>query len=149
MKYPTLQELNTSREMIDVFRGYNHNLRIGEGEFYDMTNLSSADYPVLSPRSQRGVYIPTDGEKTTPQKPLAMITKDALCYVEANADGKTSTFYINGVPIAFEGNDTLNAVPKTLVSMGSYVIIMPDKNYINTKNYSDKGKIEKTVDIKT
>jgi hypothetical protein len=26
---------------------------------------------------------------------------------------------------------------------------MPDKNYINTKNYSDKGKIEKTLDVKT
>ena len=149
MKYPTLTELNTSREMIDVFRGYNHNLRIGEGEFYDMTNLTSNDYPVLSPRPQRGVYVPTEGEKITPQKPLAMITKDALCYVEANADGETSTFYINGYPIEFEGNDALNAEPKTLISMGSYVIIMPDKNYINTKDHADKGKIEKTLDVKT
>lgn len=150
MKYPTLTELNASREMLDVFRGYNHNLRIGEGEFYDMTNLTSADYPVLSPRPQRGVYVPTDGtNSTTPNKPLGMIAKDALCYVETNADENTSTFYINGYPIEFEGNDTLNAEPKTLISMGSYVIIMPDKNYINTKNHSDKGKIEKTVDVKT
>ena len=149
MKYPTLSELYTSREMIDVFGGYNHNLRIGEGEFYDMTNLTSADYPVLSPRPKRGVYVPTDGEKITPYKPLGMIAKDALCYVETNADGNTSTFYINGYPIPFEGNDALNAEPKTLISMGSYVIIMPDKNYINTNNHSDKGKIEKTIDIKT
>lgn len=150
MKYPTLSELYASREMIDVFRGYNHNLRIGEGEFYDMTNLTSSDYPVLSPRPQRGVYVPTDGaNSTTPNTPLGMIAKDALCYVETNSDEKTSTFYINGYPIEFEGNDTLNAEPKTLISMGSYVIIMPDKNYINTKNHSDKGKIEKTVDVKT
>ena len=54
MKLPILQELPTSREMIDVFGGYNHNLRIGEGEFYDMKNLTSSDYPVLSPRPQRG-----------------------------------------------------------------------------------------------
>jgi hypothetical protein len=112
-----------------------------------MTNLTSNDYPVLSPRPQRGVYIPGN-DASTPQKPLAMITKDALCYVEANADGNTSTFYINGYPIAFEGNDTLNAEPKQLISMGSYVIIMPDKYYINTKDYSDKGKIEKTLDVK-
>ena len=39
MKLPELIELSTSREMVDVFGGYNHNLRIGEGEFYDMTNL--------------------------------------------------------------------------------------------------------------
>ena len=56
MKYPVLQELATSRDMVDVFKGYNHNLRIGAGEFYDMTNLTSDDYPVLSPRHQRGVY---------------------------------------------------------------------------------------------
>ena len=143
MKLSKLTELPTSRGMIDVFGGYNHNLRIGEGEFYDMKNLTSADYPVLSPRPQRGAYVPGN-EASIPTNPLGMIAKDALCYVEANADGKTSTFYINGYPIAFEGNDTLNAEPKTLISMGSYVIIMPDKFYINTKNYADKGKIEKT-----
>lgn len=148
MKLSKLNELPTSRDMIDVFGGYNHNLRIGEGEFFDMTNLTSADYPVLSPRSKRGTYTPGN-EASTPVNPLGMIAKDALCYVEANADGKTSTFYINGYPIEFEGNDTLNADPKTLISMGSYVIIMPDKYYINTKDFSDKGKIEKTFDAKT
>ena len=56
MRLPILDELPTTREMIDVFGGYNHNLRIGEGEFYDMKNLTSSDYPVLSPRPQRGVY---------------------------------------------------------------------------------------------
>ena len=148
MKYPTLTELYTSRQTIDVFGGYNHNLRIGEGEFYDMKNLTSADYPVLSPRSQRGVYVPGN-EASTPTNPLGMIAKDALCYVEANEDEMTSTFYINGYPITFEGNDTLNNKPKTLISMGSYVIIMPDKFYINTKDFNDKGKIEKTYDAKT
>lgn len=145
MKYPTLTELGTSREMIDVFGGYNHNLRIGEGEFYDMKNLTSADYPVLSPRPHRGVYVPGN-EAGTPEHPLAMLAKDALCYIDANADGKTATFYINGKPIEFEGNNVISAesdmLPKRLVSMGSYVIIMPDKLYINTKDYGDKGKIE-------
>ena len=140
MKYPTLAELNTSREMIDVFRGYNHNLRIGEGEFYDMTNLTSADYPVLSPRPQRGLYVPSEGETTTPHKPLGLIAKDALCYVATNADGNYSTFYINGAAV----ETRLNAEEKTLISMGSYVIIMPDKYYINTQDFSDKGTIEKT-----
>jgi hypothetical protein len=138
-----LNVIPTTRDTIDVFGGYNHNLRIREGDFYDMKNLTSADYPVLSPRPRRGVYSPGN-EASTPQNPLGMIAKDALCYVEANADGKTSTFYINGYPITFEGNETLNAEPKTLISMGSYVIIMPDKYYINTNDYSDKGKIEKT-----
>ena len=148
MKLSKLNELPTSRDMIDVFSGYNHNLRIRDGEFFDMTNLTSADYPVLSPRSKRGTYAPGNNE-STPSDPLGMIAKDALCYVELNADGLTSTFYINGYPIEFEGNNRLNEKPKTLISMGSYVIIMPDKNYINTKDYSDKGKIEKTFEAKT
>ena len=155
MKLSKLTELPTSRGMIDVFGGYNHNLRIGEGEFYDMKNLTSADYPVLSPRPQRGVYVSdnwedeegTIHEGSTPTNPLGMISKDALCYVAEH--GGKPTFHINGYPIEFEGNDALNTEPKTLISMGSYVIIMPDKFYINTKDYKDKGKIEKTYDAKT
>ena len=39
MLYPRLTEMNTYREWLDVFLGYNHNLRIGEGEFYEMKNM--------------------------------------------------------------------------------------------------------------
>ena len=77
MKYPTLAELNTSREWLDVFGGYNHNLRIGEGEFYEMKNLSSDHYPILSPRSKRGIY-------ATPGTPKGMVAKDALCYIDGD-----------------------------------------------------------------
>ena len=134
MKYPVLSELNTSRELIDVFRGYNHNLRIGEGEFYDMTNLSSNDYPILSPRPLRGVY-------ASPNIPQGMIAKDALCYVDG------TDFIINEYRIAM--GLTTDDKPKTLISMGAYVIIMPDKKYINTqpndKGVFDHGNIEATT----
>ena len=68
MKLPLLNEIPATREMIEVFSGYNHNLRIGEGEFYDMKNLSSDDYPVLSPRRKRGSY-------ATPEKPSGLLAK--------------------------------------------------------------------------
>ena len=127
MLYPTLQELNTSREMVDVFKGYNHNLRIGEGEFYDMKNLSSDSYPILSPRPKRGIY-------ETPTAPQGMVAKDALCYV----DGEKFIINEYHIPMGLTTDDK----PKTLISMGAYVIIMPDKKYINTEDYSDKGDIE-------
>ena len=133
MKYPTLQELNTSRQMIDVFGGYNHNLRIGEGEFYDMENLTSADYPVLSPRHPRGEYAtikstPKVGE-TMPS--YGMIAKDALCYV----DGED--FYINKKKV--DGLSLWNTkAEKSLISMGAYVIIMPDKKWVNTQPNEDE-----------
>ena len=75
MKYSTLHELETTREMVDAFGGYNHNLRINDGEFYDMENLSSAHLPVLSPRSGRKTY----AEPTAAQ---GLIAKDSLCYVD-------------------------------------------------------------------
>ena len=130
MLYPTLTELNTSRTLIDVFKGYNHNLRIGEGEFFDMKNLSSDSYPVLSPRPKRGIY-------ATPTAPQGLVAKDSLCYVDG------SDFFINGyrVPMRLTTDDK----PKTLISMGAYVIIMPDKKYINTENHSDNGDIEAEV----
>lgn len=130
MKYPFLSELPVAREMISAFGGYNHNLRISDGEFYDMKNLSSDDYPLLSPRAQRGVY-------ATPDNPQGMISKDSLCYVDGG------DFIINEyrVPMGLSVDET----PKTLISMGAYVIIMPDKKYINTADLTDYGSIEATV----
>ena len=125
MKYPTLSEQKTSRQMVDVFKGYNHNLRINDGEFFDMKNMTSDYYPVLSPRGKRGVY-------ATPNNPQALIAKDSLCYV----DGRN--FVINEHTVDMGLNDE----PKHLVSMGAYVIIMPDKKYINTKDLTDFGNIE-------
>ena len=133
MKLPILNELPTTREMIEKFGGYNHNLRIGEGEFYDMKNLTSSDYPVLSPRPKRGIY-------ASPDNPQGMIEKDALCYVDG------SDFVINEYHIDMGLSTKEEDCPKTLVSMGAYVIIMPDKKYINTKDYSDKGNIEATLE---
>ena len=115
MRYPKLKVLESSRQMVDVFKGYNHNLRIGDGEFFDMKNMTSDYYPVLSPRGKRGVY-------ASPANPSGLISKDALCYVDG------SKFVINEYPIEMGLNDE----PKQLISMGAYVIIMPDRMWINT-----------------
>jgi len=132
MIYPKMKEIPTTRELLEVFKGYNHNLRIESGEFYDMKNLSSDNYPVLSPRPKRGVY-------ATPNKPQGMVAKDALCYVDG------SKFIINEYHVDMGLNDT----PKTLISMGAYVIIMPDKKYINTADLTDYGNIEASVTTST
>lgn len=115
MKYPKLKVPDTSRQMVETFKGYNHNLRISDGEFFDMKNMTSDHFPVLSPRGKRGVY-------ASPVSPTGLIAKDALCYVDG------SKFFIN----EYEVDMGLNEEPKQLVSMGAYVIIMPDKKWINT-----------------
>lgn len=125
MKYPRLYEMEASRQMIDVFAGYNHNLRIGDGEFFDMKNMTSDNYPILSPRCKRGVYASANG-------PNGMIAKDALCYVDG------TYFVMNEYRIDMGLNDK----PKQLISMGAYVIIMPDKKWINTMDTTQFGNIE-------
>jgi hypothetical protein len=139
MKLSQLNEIPKSRTMVDMFKGYNHNLRIGEGEFYDMTNLSSDNFPILSPRKNRGVY-------ASPNYPQGLVSKDALCYVDG------SDFVINKyrVPCRVPMGLTIDDEPKTLISMGAYVIIMPDKKWVNTEPKDgetsfEHGKIEETV----
>ena len=133
MKYPTLYAKENSRKMIDVFKGYNHNLRIGDGEFFDMKNMTSDFYPVLSPRKKRGVYAEL-------QNPKGMIAKGDLCYVDG------TKFVINDTPVEMGLNDE----PKQLISMGAYVIIMPDKKWINTDNpKKDHGDIEESFTTKS
>lgn len=135
MKYPTLYELQTSRKMVDVFRGYNHNLRIGDGEFYDMTNLTSDNYPTLSPRKARGVY-------AVPSVPQGMIAKDILYYVDGG-DLIVNNDRIS-LGLTVDKDDNGKVIPKTLISMGAYVIIMPDKKWVNTNDYTHDN-IEATV----
>ena len=138
MKYPKLRELPTTRELVDVFKGYNHNPRIGDGEFYDMKNLSSDFFPVLATRPPRGVF-------ATLTKPQGIISKGVLCYVDGEdfvlkrTDGETR------VAMGF----SLDETPKKMTSIGAYVIIMPDKKYINVENTEDRGSIEYSIEFES
>ena len=125
MKYPKLRVQQESRQMVDTFKGYNHNLRISMGEFFDMKNMTSDYYPVLSPRGKRGVY-------ASPNKPTGLIAKDALCYVDG------TEFVMNEYRVEMGLNDE----PKQLISMGAYVIILPDRKWINTLDLTDYGDID-------
>lgn len=126
MNYPYLTEMKTNRRIIDNFRGYNHNLKIARNEFFDMKNMTSASFPLLSPRGKRGIY-------ASPENARGLIAKDSLCYI----DGKD--FVINQYKVDMNLSDEL---PKKMVSIGAYVIILPDKKYINTQDITDFGNIE-------
>ena len=54
MYFPQYNDVPRSREMTAVFGGYNHRLSCAEGEFYDMKNMTTDYYPILSPRKKRG-----------------------------------------------------------------------------------------------
>lgn len=121
MEYPRLYVRQGSREIIDEFRGYNHNLRIGRGEFYDMKNLTSDYYPVISPRKSRGRF---PGVEEAVQ---GMVSLNGLCYV---AGGKLYYGEKDGAWQVAEMH--LSEGEKQLIAFGAYIIVMPDKRWLNT-----------------
>lgn len=132
MDFPYLPVRPATRQTTEVFAGYNHNLRIGDNEFYRMENLSSDLFPVLSPRKPRGLY----AEGVNVQ---GMIAKDSLCYIDGSA------VVISGFRLELGLSVMPEDCPKQLVSMGAYIIILPDKKYLNTADFSDFGSIEAEV----
>lgn len=129
MRYPSMQQMERYTISTEVWGGYNHNLRIAEGESYEETNMSSDEYPVLAPRKRRGIF-------AKPASCQGMIEKDALCWVDG------SKFVMNGYEIELSLSTAAEDCPKRLVGMGSYVIILPDKVYINTADITEHGRIE-------
>jgi len=123
---PTLQPSSQSRDITDIFRGYNHNHKIDAGEFYFTKNLTTDYYPLLSSRGKRG----TKASLTLGQ---GMIEKDALAYID------NGTLYYNGSATGVTG---LSSGEKQLVGMGAYICIFPDKVYFNTADQTDYGSME-------
>ncbi len=135
-KLPMLSGGATSREMVDTFAGYNHNLKIRDGEFFFTKDLTNQFYPLLANRPRRGLIsgVTGQGGTVTPFTRLqGIIAKDALCWVD------NGTFYINGNATGLTGLQTEQETQ--LVSMGAYVCIFPDKKYINTADTSDDGSM--------
>ena len=130
---PDLTEGNRSRSVVDVFGGYNHNLRINEGEWYDAENLSSSFFPIFSQRRRRGTY------KADLVSPQGILAKDALAWVDG-----PNLYYnglqVDGITLSTEPEDC----PKQLVSMGAYLCVFPDAVYVNTADLTEFGSMAAT-----
>lgn len=156
MQYPTLTPENKSRDFIDVFGGYNHNIRIQDNEFYDMENMSSSNYPLLSTRPKRG-DVPSYIEDA--ENVYGMLYKSDFYYVTAQFYVSPSVSVMEPLTlhkvsdnedihvISFDG---LNGRPPTLatidkrklIMMGAYMIVFPDKVYVNVKKPTEFGKLD-------
>ena len=123
--FPRLPQVASKREVIDSFRGYDHRMKIKKNEFYDMVNLSSASYPMLSCRESRG-------EMLRLEQPGGMLAKEKLAYIEKGR------LWYGGE----ETPVTVSAGEKQLVSMGAYICIFPDKLFYNTADPTDYGSME-------
>lgn len=137
MIFPKLPPRQTMTDYVDVFLGYNHNPRTADGEWYDMVNMTSDSYPLLSPRKSREKKRFFDEQSHNVK---GMINKNGLCWVEAK--NKNLYFHMKGYSYDLGLTTVDDDAERTLISMGAYVIIRPDNMYFNTENSNDKGKIE-------
>ena len=122
---PKLKETAKSRDMVQEFKGVNHNVRISDSEFYDMKNMTSDLYPALSPRKPRGVAMQLTNCG-------GLLAKDKLCYIEGDE------LHYGDVVVQLVRNIGRE---RQIISFGAYVIVFPDQIYLNTADTSDTGKI--------
>lgn len=115
------------RVTISRFPGYDVRLHTSPGSFAGMKNLSADGYPALSVRQKRKTIAALNS-------PNGLAAKDSLIWVDGG------TLYINGLAVELPLTDG----EKQLISMGAYLLIWPDKKYVNTQDLSDRGSLERT-----
>lgn len=137
MRFPRLSETSQYREMTTVFGGYNHQISCQEGQFYDMKNMTSSYFPILSPRKQRG-------NVKQFENPMALLDKEDLWWID------NKELYKNGMKISL-GVEFNDEAPKSIAKMGAYIVVMPDKIWINTNGKEgmyESGYMENKVKVK-
>lgn len=137
MLFSELTVSSRRQEYTQEFRGYNHNLRIADGEFWNMQNLSSDAYPIMRPKRDislvtsaglevRGVYV----------------KGGHLIHVVAGS------VYVDGKNVEL----TIQGGALKIVGIGVYVVFFPGGEYFDLQAFLaggeyDKGKISARVDI--
>ena len=152
IQYPKLNAGTKARQKLELFKGLNRSLRIGSGEFSEMENLTSDDYPVLSTRRKRGchlyslqdggiatgmLYVPGAGLfiAVNQQTPQDSDVPEEGALLLLRADGEISV-----------AAHPLLAGPKSLALMGKYLVIAPDMIWVNTDDLMG-GRIFQSKEI--
>ena len=167
MEIPSLRFGYKNRDSLSEFAGYDHNKRIADNAFYDMRNMSSRYRPCLAPRERRGrvktVFTTTSNGNDTNHNTMhtcrGMIAKDHLYWIDD--DGSSVKFYDDNSEVADVTSElaTLGRldsnnkpIERTLISMGAYIVIFPDKIRYNTKAQGAEPKViklEQSVELPT
>ena len=115
MKLPSMKYADGIVKSQQVkFGGLNHNLGAGDGELWQMENLTGDYAPLLAVRERR-----YRSHRLT--EPGGIFSWEGLCWVSEGA------FWYKG-----ERKGELTPGRKTFAALGAYVVILPDKAYYNT-----------------
>ncbi len=116
MKLPSVKYTDGIAKSKQVkFGGLNHSAGAGDGELWNMQNMTSDHYPLLASRRKRRLYKQL-------QAAGGLFAWDKLCWV---ADGK---FFYDG-----KEKGALSPGQKFFAAMGKQIVIFPDKCYYNTE----------------
>ena len=107
------------------FAGLNHTLGAGDGDIWDMQNMTGDHWPVLASRAPRLLY-------RTLAQAGGLFCWNKLCWVDGTG------FYYGG-----EWKGEVNAGQKHFCAMGTNIIIWPDKCYYNVET-DTFGSLEAT-----
>lgn len=137
MRVPKMSRIASSQTTVDTFKGYNHNIRIGDGEFFDMQNMTADYYPVASTRPLREEFTPyglKDGEWVT----QFFSVGGRMGYIARMRDSEGKAIK-DQLRIPYESRrlmvtEDLSVADerRNIITMGAYLVIMPDKKVINT-----------------
>lgn len=160
MRLPLFNELAQSKEMLEEFGGYNHNLRINNGEWYDQKNMCTDYYPMASTRNQRAISI-LNGEDITftyGSDTYTIISKalDGCVVTDGNIltlhkvkkngnnyglwflrDGQTVGENYPAQIVEKAAYFNKNAPKHNIVKMASYICVLPDGVVYESANTTD------------
>lgn len=111
MRFPTISADKIVKGRQAKFDGLNHNLGAGDGELWDMQNLTSDYYPLLATRQKRKLL-------RTLTKANGITAHGGLAWVDG------TKFYYNGVE-----KGTVTDGKKTFAAIGAFLCIFPDAKY--------------------
>ncbi len=148
--YPTLKGRSTVKQVTDVFYGYNHNLKIGDGEFYDCENMTTDYYPLASSSKKHKKVEPVKSGYN--RRVYGMVSLgNSFYYVSKFSNQDKAYLQASGRAGEDDGSRQIKELEltvgeKQLVTMGAYVCVFPDGAYYNTKKSTDYGYMGCTWD---
>lgn len=126
-KLPQLPYRDKIRKAQQIaFGGYNHTAGAKDGQIWDMLNMTSDEYPVLSTRKRAW-------EARKADRPYGLHVNDGLYWVDG------TDFMKDG-----ERKGKVSEGAKVFADLGSYIIVFPDKKYYN-KAEDKFGEMEHRV----
>lgn len=122
MFFKNYQNMGKTTELVTTFGGYCHRDVIGDGQWYEMQNMSGAKHPAICTRQKRKILTMVNGEYVS--NVAAICDMDGLVWL-----GKDGSLHAGGH--ALENFYTYTDEDRQMIHMGGYLILWPDKVWAN------------------